>query len=115
MLRKGSDFNKIWKDCPSKNPPFSIYIRLVNLILVKSLYTLQEKVVWWEMSHIRSKVKGMKIDAQFSYFLRGKLQVKKIQLKEHGHKHKASESAKNPFLYPNFKSKCFVTDLFLAL
>ena len=32
------------------------------------------------------------------------LELKKIQLNEHGHIHKASESAKNLFLYPNFKS-----------
>ena len=34
---------------------------------------------------------------------------------EHGHIHKASEYAKNPFLYLNFKSKSFVTNLLLAL
>ena len=58
----------------------------------------------------------MKIDEQFFNFLRGKLPVqKKIKLNEHGHMHKASESAMNLFLYPNFKSKSFVTNLFLAL
>ena len=42
-------------------------------------------------------------------------ELKKIRLTEHGHMHKASESAKNPFLYPNFKSKTYITNLLLAL
>ena len=42
-------------------------------------------------------------------------EFKKVKLNEHGHIHKASESAKNPFLYPNFKSKSHIANLLLAL
>ena len=42
-------------------------------------------------------------------------ELKKIKLNEHGHIHKASESTKNPFLYPNFESKSYITNLLLAL
>ena len=41
--------------------------------------------------------------------------LKKIKINEHGYIHKASESAKNPFLYPNFKTKSYITNLLLAL
>ena len=88
---------------------------------MKSLYTPQEKIVWWEIFHIdvfgkmsRSKVKGIKINKQLFNFLRRKLEFKKIKPNEHGHIHKASEFSKNPFLCPNFKSKPFVTNLLLA-
>ena len=47
-------------------------------------------------------------------FLEESFEFKKIKPNEHGHIHKASESSKNPFLYPNFKSKSFVTNLLLA-
>ena len=43
----------------------------------------------------------MKIDEQFSNFLEESFEFKKIELNEHGHIHKASESAKNPFLNQN--------------
>ena len=33
MLRMVSDFNKVWKDYPSKKQLFSIYIQLVKLII----------------------------------------------------------------------------------
>ena len=39
----------------------------------------------------------------------------KLKKNEHGHIHKASEFAKNLFLYPNFKSKSYITNLLLAL
>ena len=39
----------------------------------------------------------------------------KTKVNEHGHIHKSSESAKNPFLYPNFKSKSYITNLLFAL
>ena len=42
-------------------------------------------------------------------------EFKKIKLNEHGHIHQASESAKNLFLYPNFKSKSYITNLLLVL
>ena len=48
-------------------------------------------------------------------FSEEKFQFKKLKLNEHGHIHKASESAKNVFLYSNFQSKSFVTNLFFAL
>ena len=44
-------------------------------------------------------------------FLEESFEFKKIKPNEHGHIHKASESSKNPFLYPNFKLKSFVTNL----
>ena len=66
MLRTGWDFNKIWIE---ETAFFFIYIQLVKLIFGEGL---QEKIVWWETSHIdifgkisRSKVKGMKINEQF--------------------------------------------------
>ena len=75
----------------------------------------------WEISHIdvfgeilRSKVKGMKINEQFLNFLKESFELKKIKPNEHGDIQKASESSKNPFLYPNFKSKSFVTNLLLV-
>ena len=85
------------------------------------LYT-PRKIVWWEISHIdvfgkisRSKVKSTKIDEQFLIFSEESFEFKKIKLNEHGRIHKFSESAKNPFPYPNFKSKSFATNLFLGL
>ena len=42
-------------------------------------------------------------------------EFKKIKSDEHGHTHKASESAKNPFLYPNFKSKFYITKSYCLL
>ena len=118
----GSDINKVWKDCPSKKQLFPIYIQLVKLIFGEEpLHTPRKnRLEWWEISHIdvfgkisRSKVNGMEIDEQFFNYLRRKLRVKKIKPNEHGHIHKASESSKNPFLYPKF-IKSFVTNLLLA-
>ena len=91
MLRIGSDFNKIWKDCPSKKKFFfSIYVQLVKLIFAEEPLHTQEKIIWWEISHIdvfgkisSSKVKGMKINEKFFNFLRRKLRVKKKKLNEH--------------------------------
>ena len=37
-------------------------------------------------------------------FSEERFEFKKLKLNEHGHIDKASESAKNPFLYPNFNS-----------
>ena len=61
---------------------FSFTFNLWSWYLVKSLYKPQEKIVWWEISHIdvfgkilRPKVKGMKINEQFFNFLRRKLRV----------------------------------------
>ena len=42
-------------------------------------------------------------------------EFKKIKSNENGHIHKAYEYAKDPFLYLNFKSKSFVTNLLFAL
>ena len=60
----------------------SFTFNLWSWYLVKSLYKPQEKIVWWEISHInvfgemsRSKVKGMKINEKFFNFLRRKLRV----------------------------------------
>ena len=82
MLGIGWDFNKIWKDCPSKKRFFSIYNQLVKLTFVEESLHTPRKIVWWEISHIdvfgkisRSKVKGMKINEQFFNFLRRKLRV----------------------------------------
>ena len=89
---------------------------------MKGLYTPQEKIVWWEIFHIdvfgkisRSKVKGMKINNNSLLFSEESFEFKIIKLNEHGHIYKAFESAKNPFLYPNFKSKSNITNLLLAL
>ena len=83
MLRIGWDFNKIWKDCPSKKQLlFSIYIHLVKLIFGEEpLHTPRKNClvgnlpidVFGKIS--RSKVKGMKINEQCFNFLRGKLRV----------------------------------------
>ena len=47
-------------------------------------------------------------------FLEESFEFKEIKPKEHGQIHKASESSKNPFLYTNFKSKSFITNLLLS-
>ena len=82
MLRIGSDFNKVWKDYPSKKQLFSIYIQLVKLIFGEEPLQTPRKIVSWEISHIdvfgkilRSKVKGIKINEQFFNFLIRKLRV----------------------------------------
>ena len=121
MLGIGSDVNKIWKTVLRTNSFFPFTFNLWSWYLVKGLHTPQEKIVWWEISHIdvfekisRSKVKGMKLMNNSLTFSEESFEFKKIKSNEHGHIHKASEYGKNPFLYLNFKSKSFVTNFILA-
>ena len=54
MLRIGSDFNKIWKDCPLKKRLFSIYLQLVKLIFGKEpLHTRRKNRLVGNFPHRR--------------------------------------------------------------
>ena len=122
MLRIGSDINKVWKDCPFKKQLFF------------HLHSTCEADIWWrDSTHPKKKPFGWKspISTYFGrcrgrkskvwklmknslIFSEESFEFKKIKPNEQRHVHKASESSKNPFLYPNFKSKSFITNLLLA-
>ena len=116
-------FQQNMENCPSKKQLFPFTFNLWSWYLVKSLYTPQEKNrlvgnlpyrrIWEDIEVEKSKV--WKLMNNSLIFSKESFEFKKIKSNEHGHIHKASEYAKNPFLYLNFKSKSFVTNFILAL
>ena len=103
-----------------KHRLISIYIQqLVKLIFGQEPLRFSRKSRLVGNLPYRGIWEDIEVESQmcknYPIFSEESFEFKKLKLNEQGHIHKVSESAKNTFLYPNFKSKSFVTNLFLAL
>ena len=122
MLRIASDFNKVLKDYPSKKQLFFHLHSTCKVDIWWRAFTNLKKKSFGGKSPISTylgryrgrKSKLWKLMNNSLIFLEESLEFKKIKPNAHGYTQKASKSSKNPFLYPNFESKSFVTNLLLV-